>query len=166
MSKTIPALHAILAISLGVPVTNTSYAQTGGKIQVPETKTSPSAEAIESAMRLLKATGQVQQMREEMHSALKFQTAVKEGADQEMLKEMEAVMSKEENIAKLHQIMAEAIASHFSIEDLNQLADFFESPLGKRYTGNQTVIATEAAEAARTWGRMLGEQATERPKSK
>lgn len=107
-------------------------------------------------MRLLEATGQVQQTREEMLSALKFQIAVKDGVDQEMLKEMEVVMSKKESIAKLHQIMAEAIATHFSIQDLNQLADFFESPLGKRYIENQTVIATEAAEAARTWCRMLG----------
>ena len=117
-------------------------------------------------MRLLEATGQVQQMREEMQSALKFQIAVKEGADQKVLKEMEAVMSKEENIAKLHLIMAEAIASHFSIEDSNQLADFFESPLGKRFIEKQTLIANKAAEAARTWGRMLGEQATERLKSR
>ncbi len=166
MIKITSAWFAITALSFGAVFTGPSYAQATEKAAVKESKTTPSAEAIKAASRILEATRQLQQIHEEMQNILKFQTAMKEGEDKELLQAFDAAFSKKENIAKLQQIMAEKIASHFSIDDLQQLAVFFESPLGRRFSEKQIIIVAEAADAARAWGRQLGEETAERLKKK
>ena len=166
MIKITSPLFALIGFSLGALLTVPSHAQTPEKVQAGAAKTPPSSEAIKAARRILEATGQLRQTREEMQNILKFQVAVKEGEDKALLQALDSAMSKEENIAKLQQIMAEKFASHLSVDDLNQLAEFFESPLGKRFSEKQSVIVTEAADAARAWGRQLGAEAAERLKKK
>src|SRR5262249_27524785 len=56
------------------------------------------------------------------------------------------------DLPKLIEIMVPIYAAHFSTDELHQLMQFFQSPLGQRLRAEQPAIMNESMQAGQKWG--------------
>ncbi len=61
-------------------------------------------------------------------------------------------------VENLFQKMVPVYKKHFTHEEVKGLIAFFESPLGKTYTGNNELVTKEMVPVSQTWGMGLGQK--------
>jgi hypothetical protein len=55
---------------------------------------------------------------------------------------------------------------HFTLEDIKQLIDFYQSPVGKKFAEKTPLITQESMQAGYDWGLQIGQKIAEKLKEK
>jgi uncharacterized protein len=59
---------------------------------------------------------------------------------------------------ELIELVAHVYAEHFTVDELDQLVEFYESPIGRKLVGEQTEVMKESMAIGRRWGTAVGEE--------
>lgn len=60
-------------------------------------------------------------------------------------------------IKDLTEMLVPVYQKHLSIEDLNQIIEFYKSPVGKKFADKTPMIAEESMQIGQAWGMKIGE---------
>ncbi len=151
-----------IAVGLAVVLVSFACPQTNARAQEESTRSKESA-----AREIIEMTGGGQmgiQVMEQMIPALK--QALPDLPDsfwEEFMREVKP--------SELVDLTAPIYARHFSLEELEGLAAFYRTPLGKTLVSKLPVIVRESMAAGQEWGRQIGERAArkaqeQKPRSK
>jgi uncharacterized protein len=61
----------------------------------------------------------------------------------------------QENIASMKQIFVTIYDKYYSLDDIQQLTQFYQSPLGQKLLAVQPQLAQDSVQAGARWGQML-----------
>jgi len=56
--------------------------------------------------------------------------------------------------------------AHYTIEDINAMIDFYQTPVGKKMIQNMPQISQESMQAGQVWGKEIGEKVMRKLKQK
>lgn len=70
------------------------------------------------------------------------------------------------SIRDLIDLLAPIYEKHLTIDDLNQLTAFYQSPVGKKFAQKTPLITQESIQAGQNWGMQLGEKIANKIKEK
>lgn len=76
----------------------------------------------------------------------------------ELFDGLKAEMTKPENLEVLMDSIAASMARRFSTEELDGLAAFYRTALGKRVAEEEAGLAIDGMQAGSIWGQKLGER--------
>ena len=73
---------------------------------------------------------------------------------------------KEVNVEELTSLIIPIYDKNYSDEDINQLIQFYQSPLGKKVISSMPQIMQESMQAGQVWGEKIGTKVVENLKDK
>ncbi len=71
-----------------------------------------------------------------------------------------------ENMGSFTELMIQIYHKHFSLEDVEQLDQFYDTPIGKKMIAKQSVIQTESFVAGNEWGKLLNPEVMRRVRAR
>lgn len=90
-----------------------------------------------------------------------FKTSYKEVPEQFWID-----FKKELNPAALVNLMIPIYDKYYTEDDIKQLTDFYQTPIGKKVISNTPLIMQESMQAGQSWGQKIGEKVIENLKVK
>lgn len=125
---------------------------------VTEHQNPPSQERIDAAMRLLEIKGAREGAIKGCLAGLEQQRSINPALTESLYLALKEEMTSDENIDAFVLMLATNFAVRFATGELNELAAFYGTPLGKRLAAEETDLALEVMESGRKWGAKLGEK--------
>ncbi len=117
--------------------------------------------AVEKMMKASRGLDAAQQIMTQMFAVFKAQfTEVPAEAWEKMEQEMSTSMERDfvEMLAPIYQ-------KYLTLEDMNAIIAFYESPAGKKLAAAQTGIAADSFQAGQQWGQQIGQKVQEQLKA-
>jgi hypothetical protein len=114
------------------------------------------AARVAAARGFLKSSGAVDAMVAGMRANLPAQRQAMPQVPEEFWTRFETRMVKE--APALGDSIAFLYAQKFSVRELQQLTDFFNSPIGRRLVAVQPLLIAESSAIGQRWGARLGEE--------
>lgn len=85
--------------------------------------------------------------------------------DEEVWDELEAEFSKT-SIDDLTTMLVPVYAKYLTIEDLKEIIEFYESPVGQKFAEKTPLIMQESMQIGQEWGKKVGEDFMEKLKAR
>lgn len=76
---------------------------------------------------------------------------------EEIWSEMELEFSKT-SLDDLTEMLVPVYSKHLTIEDLSQLIEFYDSPVGKKFAKSSPLITQESMQIGQQWGMKIGQE--------
>lgn len=70
------------------------------------------------------------------------------------------------SIADLIELLVPVYQKHLSLDDINQLTAFYQSPIGKKFAEKTPLITQESMAAGQQWGMKIGQKIIDKIKEK
>ena len=148
MSRTHSGRRAWLLL-MALTTATQGHAQEGARAA-----TAPDSMRLAVAHRVLKATGAADLMISAMKATLPSQKLATPQLPPEFWTRFEARMVQD--APQLVDSLAAVYANTFTLEELQQLAGFYESPIGRRVREAQPALLTQSSAIGRRWGSRIG----------
>ena len=117
---------------------------------------------IENIKKLLELTGAGKMGVQAAESMLNsFKTSYKEVPEEFWID-----FKKELNPEALVNLMIPIYDKYYTDDDIKQLTDFYQTPIGKKVISNTPLIMQESMQAGQNWGQKIGEKVVENLKVK
>jgi hypothetical protein len=117
---------------------------------------------IENIKKLLELTGAGKMGVQAAESMLNsFKTSYKEVPEEFWID-----FKKELNPEALVNLMIPIYDKYYTDDDIKQLTDFYQTPIGKKVISNTPLIMQESMQAGQNWGQKIGEKVVENLKAK
>lgn len=114
----------------------------------------PDAAGIAAARRLLDAAGVARTMVAAMRQAIPAQRQATPDLPEAFWTRFEERLQSD--LPLLVDSIAVVYARHFTVTELDGLAQFFRSPLGQRFVDTQPLLTTESMAVGQRWGMRIG----------
>lgn len=124
-----------------------------------------SVEYKTAVQKMLMASGSENTFKAAVGQMFTLMKQQKSSVPEEFWKTLETEMTKT-SMPDLIALLVPIYQKHFTVDDINQLTAFYQSPIGKKFAEKTPLITQESMAAGQQWGMKIGQKIVEKIKEK